>query len=479
MLSKEEIFKKRWFILFSVLIVTFMSCLDASIVNVALPVISKDLGVSMSSVQWTVTTYLIVISALLLTLGRLGDLKGKTQVFRIGIMIFTLGSLLCGISNNIEFLIISRAIQGFGAAFTMANSQGIITAVFEPQERGKALGILGLVVAFGSMLGPALGGVISEFKWEYIFLINIPIGIVAMILSFKVLPNLESHAKKGDKIDFIGTILFAITIVSLIVSITEGSIYGFTDTKILIGFAVAIVAFVLFIISQLKLSSPILDLRIFKIHRFSKGVFASLLSFTAMSSFTILLPFYYEIVRGISPMDSGFLMIVSPVALAIFAPISGSLSDRFNSELFPVIGFIVTAIGFALIATLGVHTPIYVICIFIFIIGAGLGLFQSPMNSIVMSSVDRTKLGIAGSVNALVRNLGMIFGITFGTSLLYSIMSSDLGYTVRGFVPGHSAIFVDAMDKVFIVATVICIVGIITTLSIFFKVRKERRELNN
>lgn len=476
MLTKEEIHKKRWLILFSIGIVTFMSTLDASIVNVALPVISKDLSVSMSTVQWTITTYLIVISGLLLTFGRLGDLKGKANVFRVGIIIFTIGSILCGISQSVEMLIISRAIQGLGAACTMANSQGIVTSVFPGNERGKALGVIGLLVALGTMVGPAVGGIISNFEWQYIFLINIPIGIVALILSFKILPNIHVPVKEGSKLDFIGTIFFIFTIVPLILSITEGSIYGFTNSYVLIGFAIALISLVLFAVSQKKVSSPLLDFTILRNHQFSKGIFSSLLIFTAMSSYSILLPFYYESVRGISPMYSGFLMIVFPIAMTLSGPLSGSISDKIRKEILPLAGFILLAIGFAFMATIKSSTPLYLIIIYLLVMGAGSGMFQSPMNSIVMSSVDRTKLGVAGSLNALVRNVGMIIGITLGTSVLYTLMSKKLGFSVKGFIPGHSNAFVSSMDAVFIIAALICVVGAFTVLSIILTNNKKTRE---
>lgn len=473
--TKEEIFKRRWIILFSVVLVTFMCCLDASIVNVALPVISKDLNVSMASVQWTVTTYLLVISGLILTFGRLGDLKGKSKVFRIGIIIFTIGSLLCGISNTITFLIISRAIQGLGAACTMSASQGIITAIFEPKERGKALGISGLVVALGTMVGPALGGIISQFAWEYIFLINIPIGIVAVILAYKVLPSMEGKAPKDEKLDFIGSGLLLVTIVSAILSITEGSIYGYTNEKIVIGYIVAIIGFVLFMISQKKIKSPILDFSIFSNHRFSKGVITSFLVFIAISAYSILLPFYYEEVRGISPGVSGLLMMVFPIVISIVAPLSGNLAEKIRRDKLPVIGLFLCAIGFFLISTINMHTPIYLILIYLAIAGAGNGLTQAPMNTIVMSSVKHNKLGIAGSMNGLVRNLGMICGITFGTSLLYELMSHKLGYTVKGFVPGKGAVFVSSMDVVNLLSAILCVIAMCTALSIMLKINKEKK----
>ncbi|MGL4741434.1 MAG: MFS transporter [Sarcina sp.] len=479
MLTKEEIYNKRWFILISIGIVTFMCTLDASIVNVALPVIAHDLSISMSTVQWTVTTYLIVISGLIITFGRLGDLKGKAKVFRIGIIIFTLGSLFCGVSSNITALIIGRAIQGLGAACTMANSQGLVTSVFPPSERGRALGTTGLIVGLGTMVGPALGGIISSFHWEFIFLINIPIGIVASILSFKIIPNVHFEVKPGSKLDFIGTLFLILTLVPLILAITEGSIYGFTNKYILFAFAITIISLIIFSISQMKLKSPLLDFNIFKNHQFSKGIFSSLISFTTVSSYSILLPFYYESVRGLSPLVSGFLMMVFPIALIITGPLSGAISDKIRKEILPLFGFAISTIGFILIGTIKATTPLYIVILFLFIMGIGSGIFQSPMNSIVMSAVDKTKLGIAGSVNSLVRNLGMIIGITFGTSLLYSLMSQKLGFTVRGFIPGHSSAFVSSMDIVFFVSAVLCVIGFISVLSIYLTNNKKKEIINN
>ncbi|WP_297631621.1 MFS transporter [uncultured Clostridium sp.] len=467
--------KKRWIILFSVVIVTFMATLDASIVNVALPVISHDLRVPMESVQWAITTYLIVISGLILTFGRLGDIIGKTKVFRIGIIIFTIGSLLCGLSHTITLLIISRGIQGLGAACTMANSQGIITATFGPENRGKALGISGLVVALGTMTGPALGGIISEFKWEYIFLINIPIGIFATILAFKVLPSNRVVSENRPKLDIVGTILFLIAIVALVLAITEGSVYGYTNKNILLSFLIAVIAFIIFMITQVKFKSPVLNIKIFKNHRFTKGVLASFLIFTAISSYSILIPFYYEEVRRISPGMSGLLMMVFPIALSISSPLAGSLSDKMRREILPFIGLIICGIGFLLLSTLKVDTSIWLVILYLFIMGAGNGFFQAPMNAIVMSSVDKTQLGIAGSMNGLVRNLGMVCGITFGTSLLYDLMSNKLGYVVKGFIPGQGKIFVGSMDMVILIGSIICFIGVLIVLSIILKINKERK----
>lgn len=471
--EKEEIiYNRRWIILFSVVIVIFMTCVDASIINVALPVIARELKVTMESVQWTITIYLLVISGLILTFGKLGDTIGKERVFRVGIIIFTVGSLFSGLSTSIGILILSRGVQGLGAACTMANSKGIITATFNVKERGKALGITALVVALGGMLGPAIGGVISEFKWQYIFFINIPIGIFATILAFKVFPIKKEKNIGKLKIDIVGTLLFLITISALIVGINEGSIYGYTTTYTLILFLITIVGFIIFIYTQIKFKESVLDIRIFKNHKFSKGIIASFLIFIATSGYNILIPFYYELVRKLSPGMSGLLMVVYPIALSVASPIAGALSDKMRRELFPLIGLLVCGIGFALLGTVSVNTSMGVIIIYLIITGIGNGIFQAPLNTMVLSSVEKDKLGIAGSITGLVRNLGMAFGVIFGTSLLYEIMSRKLGYTVKGFIPGQEVIFTQAMDIVLIIGAILCFIGVGIILSLIFRKNK-------
>ena len=194
--SDNKLYDKRWLILLTTVLLTFMAVLDSSIVNVALPVMAKKLDVSMASIEWVVTSYLIVIVGAILIFGRLADIKGKTTIFKFGIIIFTIGSLACGISNSLVMLVFSRGLQAIGAAATMATSQGIITHVFPSSERGRALGINGTFVALGAMIGPPIGGIIvSALSWNYIFLINLPIGILAFILAKNTLPKSSNDDK--------------------------------------------------------------------------------------------------------------------------------------------------------------------------------------------------------------------------------------------------------------------------------------------
>ena len=456
--------KNKWIILFTVLMVTFMATLDGSIVNVALPVMTNALNVTSASIQLVVTSYLIIISATILLFGRLGDMIGKSKIFIFGIGLFTLGSLLCGITSTLSFLVLSRVIQAIGAAGTMANSQGIITEVFPPNERGRALGINGTFVALGSLLGPAVGGFILDVsKWEYIFLINVPIGIITLILGIKLLPKATKSIK--EKLDGFGAILFVFAIVPLFVALGKGQEIGFTNPIILGCFAVSVMAFILFVMVERRQQNPLLQLEIFKNKLFSLSIFCAFLSFIAIFCSNIIQPFYLQDARGFSPSTAGLVMMTYPLVISVIAPVSGYLSDKFGSALLTLIGLSLTTLGLFLMSSLTDYSSKISMVVFTAVMALGNGLFQAPNNSLVMSSVPRDKLGIAGSVNALIRNLGMICGIALSTIILYNRMSYKIGYHVTDFVAGRNDVFIYGMRIVYITAALICLVGVALTTS--------------
>ncbi|WP_026887918.1 MFS transporter [Clostridium beijerinckii] len=466
----ESTDKKRWLILFTTVLLTFMSTLDSSIVNVALPVMSQKLAVSMASIEWVVTSYLIVIVGTILIFGRLADIKGKTSVFKLGIIIFTIGSLLCGLSNSLIMLVFSRILQAIGAAGTMSTSQGIITQVFPRNERGRALGLNGTFVALGSMIGPPVGGIIvSILSWQYIFLINVPIGILALALAMKTLP--KSSNNSNEKLDIKGAILFGSTMVLLFSALTFGKEIGYDNVGIIMSFVISIVLFISFIIVEKRIDEPLLKLEIFKNSLFSLSIFCAFISFVAISCSNIILPFYLQYVMKLAPSVTGVLMMVSPIILSVVAPMSGYISDRIGSEVLTFLGLIGTSLGLFLISTLNQYSHIGALIAFIAIMTLGNGMFQSPNNSLVMSTVDTKNLGIAGSINALVRNLGMVFGISLSTTLLYNRMSSQIGYHVTGYIEGRDDIFVYGMQYVYVAAAIICALGAVLTAYRLYKTK--------
>lgn len=469
--TSDKIYKNRMLILFNVVLMTFMATLDSSIVNVALPKMSEKLSVSTESIAWIVSSYLIVIAGSILIFGRLGDLKGKTRVFNYGIIVFTFGSLLCGITSSFLLLIIARAIQAIGAAATMATNQGIITQVFPSNERGKALGISGTFVALGSMAGPPIGGfIVASLSWNYIFLINVPIGIFVFLLGLKILPKSEKSRTK-ERLDTKGAALFAVSIVALFYSLIMGEEYGYDSPSIISGFIISIITFIVFIMVERRTEIPLLQLKLFKNKLFSLSIFCAFISFVAISSSTIIQPFYLQSTMKYSPAFTGLIMIVYPLVMAVVAPASGNLSDKIGSEILTFFGLTINSIGLFLMSTLNQYSSLYTLIIYVVIMSIGNGLFQSPNTSLIMSNAPKNMLGISGSVNALIRNLGMLFGISLSILILYSRMSSKIGYNVSSYVAGRDDVFIYGMKGAYIAATAICALGALLTAFRLFNKR--------
>ena len=466
--NTQEVKYNKWAILFCVVTMTFMSCIDGSIVNVALPKISYDLNKPILDTQWIVTTYLMVISALVLLCGRIGDIKGKCKVFKVGVLIFTIGSFFSGVSKTLSLLIVSRAIQGVGGSCAMATGMGIITAFFNEKERGKAMGLSASAVAMGVMVGPALGGILVSIRWDLIFWINVPIGIIAFLFSMVYLPKMERNSK--EKIDIRGTIVFAIFIVSSMLSITKGEVLGYTDKYIMLGFIVSIVSFTVFIYLQKTVESPVLDLNLFKTKLFSLSIVCSALSFLAISSMNIIIPLYLEQALQISSLHAGLFLMIYPLCLSIVAPLSGS--DRFNGRLISLIGISLLTVALFFMGRININSTLIYLGTCCAVMGVGNGIFKSTNNALVMEKVPKHRLGIAGSVNSLVSNLAMAYGFTFATTILYGRMSYRLGYKVTNYIPGHEEAFLYGLDCVFFSATIMCLI-----VSVVAFIRYRRKDI--
>lgn len=469
--------KQRNIILLVVVAMTFMATLDSSIVNVALPVMSHELNVPLASIEWIVASYSIVICSTLLFFGRLGDIIGKTKIFQTGTVVFTIASMLCGFSGSFTLLIVCRFIQGIGASAYMANNQGIITELFPKEKRGKALGILVTAVAIGNMIGPSVGGVIlSVLNWNAIFFINVPIGIIVFLLEIKFLPvskrNSERMDKAGAILQFLGTTL-------LFGSLIASQQIGLLSPYILAGILFALVFIVWFLMLEKKQVQPLLDLTVFKNMQFSLNLLCALTSFLCIAASSILIPFYLQNTLKLSPMQAGIFMMLSPLILAFFSPIFGSISDKIDSEKIILIGLFVMSGGFFLMSRLSEHSFIVLCAMFVSIMAVGQALFQPANNSLIMSTCPKNKLGIVGSINSLVRNLGQIIGITISTTLLYSFMSHKVGYRVYDYIKGQDTVFVYGMKNVYLILVCLCLIGaLLTALRIFQTAKKGQTQSN-
>lgn len=454
--------KNRWIILLNIVFVTFLCCLDSSSVNVALPLMAEELAVSMASIEWVITANLLTIICFILIFGSMGDMIGQDKVFKFGIVVFVIGALICAMASSFPLLIIGRIVEGFGASATMATNQGLIAQTFPANERGRALGISGSFVAMGSMFGPAFGGLIlGKFSWNMIFLLNVPIGLLALVLAMKILPRTQNDGQK--RLDIKGSLLFMFFVSSLYlgVKLLQQGMDKYWEGLLIFG--VAFIMGFIFVKVERHEKRPMLELSLFKNKLFTISVLCSFLSFFAISSNNFIQPFYLQKVLEISPTITGMIMMTYPIVMFMVAPLSGYLSDKIGSEILGFIGLSISSSGLMVMSFVGENTPLGVFLGGVAMIAFGTSLFQSPNTSLIISTVPKNKLGTAGSINGLVRNLGMVFGISVSTLLLYGMMSQKMGYRVLGFIEGRPDVYLYGMQYVYRFAAIICFVGVFLT----------------
>ena len=438
---------RKWAVLVITSLSAFMSTLDGSIVNIALPSMADEMHVTISSVQWVVTSYLLTISVLLLVWGRLADMYGKRNIFAVGFLVFSVGSALGSLSHSLPLLVGTRVVQAVGASAMMSLSQGIVTGTFPSTERGRALGFVGGMVALGNLVGPSLGGVlVHAFGWPSIFIINVPIGVTVGVLAFVVIPEIGGKAA-GRTYDFKGTGLFAVLLLVLfpgLLLVQQGILPVWSVLPVL---AVAAVLFALLIFLERRMADPLINLKLFHIPEFSFGLSAAFLSFISINATLLFMPFYLQDLRGFSPLSAGLVISAYPITYAVMAPLSGWLSDRITYRPLTVGGMAAATVALLLLATLRAATPLPAVVAYLVLLGGGAAVFQSPNNSSVMGCVPRNELGIAGGLNALFRNLGMVTGATLSV-LIFAFRSrlsvNDLGgakFSGKAFLAGFCAIF--------------------------------------
>ncbi|MFH0786392.1 MAG: MFS transporter [Pseudomonadota bacterium] len=466
----------HWWVLGTVSIGIFMATLDASIVNISLPAIMADFKASLAVSEWIVLSYLLVITGLLLPFGRLADMTGRKKIYRLGFVLFSLGSGLCALSQNPAQLIFFRALQAVGAAMLMSNSFAIITAVFPPEKRGRALGIVGTVVATGFTVGPSLGGfLVTAFGWRSIFYINLPVGLVGLIMTTTILNERLVSPTLGQKksFDFLGAALIIIGLSALLLGLTTGQAGRWGTPLVVFELALAAVTLALVPIWEAKTAQPLIDLTLFNNRIFSFGNLAGFLSFLAISTNAFLMPFFLQLALGYSPLEAGLLMTPTALTIAIVAPISGWLSERTDPRILSTLGLAINSSALFWLSLLKVQSGYHDVLIRLVLLGIGQGLFQSPNNSSVMGSVSRHNLGIAGGFLSLMRSVGQVVGIALAGSILAGTMVNVTGHaSFQALHAGDSAAqrapvlaaFMQGMYHAYLVAALICFLGMWTSL---------------
>ncbi len=453
----------KWVVLINTTAGILMASIDSSILTIALPDITRSIHATVAQVMWVVMGFQVVITALLLPISRLADIKGRVRPYILGFAIFTVASALCGFAQSGSELLVFRLIQGVGAAFIFANSTALVTDAFPSEERGFALGINMMAGVSGFILGTLLGGVITEtLGWRYIFFINIPIGLFAT--TWAVLRLHETGELEGKaRFDVPGMILFPLSITTVLIGLTE-IVMGnaaHLSTKALI--ATGIAAFIMFVVVERHASFPMMDPSLFRIRLFLAGNVSLLLNAIARGSTMFILSWYFQTVLGNSPLSAGLKLLPMVSTMMLVAPISGRLSDRFGSRWLSTGGLIITGIGQIWMVSLPVDAPYRSLAFALAVLGTGNGLFNSPNTSAVMGSVPPNRRGVAAGMRTLLNNTGQTMAISIAMVILSTVMSYRV---LSGLFTGTASsnqldarAFMHGFHEIFLFGTVTAIVA--------------------
>jgi EmrB/QacA subfamily drug resistance transporter len=455
--SKFFNIENKWLVLLAIGVGTFMSALDGSVVNTILPVVTEYFQTDVATIEWVITAYLLVVSGLLLSVGRLGDLRGNKVAYIIGFVIFVIGSALCGLSPTPVFLIASRSLQAIGAAMLFANSPAILTKNFPASQRGQALGLQGAMTYLGLTTGPFLGGWLADtFGWHSVFYINIPIGLIAITLSLIVIPR-DTPAGQTEKFDLAGAFTFLVGLVALLFALNQGHNLGWTSPLILGLFIASLLILGLFTWIEMRVPAPMLDLSLFKQRVFSMSTISPILNYICVYSVLFLTPFYLIQARGLSASQAGLILTSQPIIMALTAPNSGRLSDKVGSRIPTTLGMLILATGLFTLSRLTLNSPFWMVVLGLAIGGLGTGLFVAPNNSALMGDAPRNRQGIAAGVLALSRNVGMVLGIGLTGAIFTTFLSKGN--------PGDATTLVHAFNNGLLFASGVALLAAVTSFA--------------
>ena len=433
---------RKWWVLVAIGTGSFMAALDGSVVNTILPVMRDDFTSKVATVEWVVTIYLLVLSGLLLTFGRLGDLHGHKAVYVWGFGIFAASSALCGAAQTPVTLILFRGVQAVGAAMLASNAPAILTGNFPGNMRGRALGLASMMTYIGLTVGPSFGGWLAHaFGWRSVFFINVPVGGLALILTLVFIPK-DIPVESGQRFDLPGALLFLAGLTALLLGLNKGAEWGWTSFPVLGLLSGAILLMVSFILVERRSPAPMLDLSLFRAPLFSAATASAVLNYIGVYAILFLMPFYLIQGRGLNSAQAGLLLTAQPIIMAIAAPISGTLSDRSGSRWPGIIGMGLLSAGLLLLASLGSTTPLLFAGFALALAGLGTGTFISPNTSALMGSAPKQRQGIASGVQATARSVGMVLGIGISGAIFTTHLAQntpealyqgiDMGFLVAG-----------------------------------------------
>ena len=451
---------------------TFVSVMDHGTVMIALPNIERHFDSDLPTVQWVIVGYALAISALVLPMGRVGDILGRKYLYIGGLVIFVAASAMAGFAPNLQSLIAAKVLQGVGSAMIQGNGMAAIISTFPSSERGKALGTHMSVVGGGAIAGPAIGGLlVAAFGWQSVFFVNVPIILITIVMSWYVLdPNQETFGDEpGGRptFDWPGAALSGMALLAFLLVVGNGERQGWTSPLIASGGAITVVLLAAFVWWELHTKSPMLDLSLFRKKLVAFGIAASWLSFLGTSSARFMMPFYLQRVLEFEPRDVGLLLIPPAVCMVVIGPVSGRLSDRFGWQGLTVGGLVLSAMAwFTLAATLSESSPVILIVGMLMAQSTGMALFASPNNSSILSAVERHQYGVTSALTQLARNSANVTSIAIATTVVVATMGA------RGVEPSLDAVspavadaFVAGLKWAFLVMGGLLVLGVGITIA--------------
>jgi EmrB/QacA subfamily drug resistance transporter len=460
---------RKWWTLAAVAFGLFMIMLDNTVVNVALPSIAADLQIGLSELEWIVTGYALTFASLMLTGGKLADLMGRRRIFVVGLVIFTVSSLVCGLAGSGELLIGARVVQGAGAALMNPATLSIIAATFPPRQRGMAIGIWAGVSALALALGPLVGGLLTDhISWSWIFFVNVPVGVVAIAASLLLIPESKDESAE-QRLDLPGLLTSGIGLFALTYGLIEANTYGWTSGRIIGAFTVAAVMLVAFVLLETHQRIPMLDLGLFRNGTFAGANLAVLLVALAMFGVFFFVSLYMQGVLGYSAVQAGAAFLPLTILIMLVAPIAGRSSDRFGSRWLMTSGMILIAIQLLYFSRLGVEESYWNLLPAMILGGFGMSLVMTPSAAAAVRALPVDKSGVGSAVLNAFRQVGGSVGI----ALMGAIMAHEVGDLRGPAVFQQKELFVDGFQTTLTVAALIAILGAIVS---FVLVRAHDRE---
>jgi EmrB/QacA subfamily drug resistance transporter len=411
---EQDVLFKRLTLLVAAM-ASFLTPFMGSAINLAIPAIGDEFATNAFIISWVATSYLLASAAFLVPVGRLADIVGRKKIFILGISVFGLSSILCGIAWSIETLIIFRVLQGAGSAMIFGTSMAILTSVFPPQERGKVLGINVASVYIGLSLGPVLGGALNHnFGWRSIFYLTTLIAVVALALAVTRLKG-EWAGAKGEKFDLVGSVLYSTGILTFMYGISSVTALDWAKYAVILG----LVLLIIFVRYEMKVVHPVLNLKLFSRNvTFAFSNLAALINYSATFGIAFLLSLYLQVVMGFNSQTAGFILLSQPVLMALLSPFAGTLSDRVQPRVVASLGMTLTTLALFVFCFLSRNTPLWLVVLNLALLGSGFALFSSPNTNAVMSSVEKRFLGVASSTIGTMRLTGQTVSMAVVTLLL-------------------------------------------------------------